>query len=204
MDGVVATGAVQLQGCNLTVEIASREKKKHNDHRDREEVDLEDLEAEVVRRMMHRGGRGGPPGAPRGGDYNNYMSPQAATSRSTVWGREFDDSGVFAERANGVRYGSRQHACTKRRVGRQSVTDRLDRGDRGRGGGEEEDAIEVLKITMIIITAEAEVGEDETTLETLRCIAPDRITIEEEKKVTLKITNCFVKLSSYTKLKGLF
>ena len=33
--------------------------------------------------------------------------------------------------------------------GRQSVTDRLDRGDRGRGGGEE-DAIEVLKITMII------------------------------------------------------
>ena len=36
---------------------------------------------------------------------------------------------------------------------------------------EEEDAIEVLKITMIIITAEAEVGEDETTLETLRCIA---------------------------------
>tara|TARA_B100001113_G_scaffold333290_1_gene311000 strand:- start:533 stop:766 length:234 start_codon:yes stop_codon:yes gene_type:complete len=70
---------------------------------------------------------------------------------------------------------------------------------------EEEDAIEVLKITMIIITVEAEGGDDETTLETLRCIAPDRINNRRgKKKITLKITNCFVKLSSYTKLKGLF
>ena len=51
---------------------------------------------------------------------------------------------------------------------------------------EEEDAIEVLAITMIIITAEAEVGEDETTLETLRCIAPDRINNRRGKENYIK------------------
>ena len=47
---------------------------------------------------------------------------------------------------------------------------------------EEEDAIEVLKITMIIITGRGGGGEDETTLETLRCIAPDRINNRRGKR----------------------
>ena len=54
MDGVVAAGAVQLQGCNLTVEIARPERERNNEHRDRggpEEVEeVEDLctEEDVV------------------------------------------------------------------------------------------------------------------------------------------------------------
>ena len=39
---------------------------------------------------------------------------------------------------------------------------------------EEEDAIEVLAITTITIKTEA-AGEDETTLETRQCTAPDHI-----------------------------
>jgi hypothetical protein len=58
---------------------------------------------------------------------------------------------------------------------------------------EEEDAIEVLKITMIIITAEAEGGEDETTLETLRCIAPDRINNRRGKESYIKNHELFCK-----------
>ena len=58
---------------------------------------------------------------------------------------------------------------------------------------EEEDAIEVLKITMIIITAEAEGGEDETTLETLRCIAPDCINNRRGKESYIKNHELFCK-----------
>lgn len=58
---------------------------------------------------------------------------------------------------------------------------------------EEEDAIEVLKITMIIITAEAEGGEDETTLETLQCIAPDRINNRRGKESYIKNHELFCK-----------
>ena len=47
MDGVVAAGAVQLQGCNLTVEIARPEREKRSSSI-RTEVDLEDLEVEEV------------------------------------------------------------------------------------------------------------------------------------------------------------
>ena len=58
---------------------------------------------------------------------------------------------------------------------------------------EEEDAIEVLKITMIIITVEAEGGDDETTLETLRCIAPDRINNRRGKESYIKNHELFCK-----------
>ncbi len=40
---------------------------------------------------------------------------------------------------------------------------------------EEEDAIEVLAITTTTIKTEAVAGEDETTLETRQCTAPDHI-----------------------------
>ena len=64
MDGVVAAGAVQLQGCNLTVEIARPERERNNEHRDRGGP----RGGRGGRRPMHRGGRGEPPGSRRGGD----------------------------------------------------------------------------------------------------------------------------------------
>ena len=54
---------------------------------------------------------------------------------------------------------------------------------------EEEDAIEVLAITTITIKTEAVAGEDETTLETLRCIAPDRINNRRGKESCLLYTS---------------
>ena len=137
MDGVVATGAVQLQGCNLTVEIARPERERnHNDHRDRERGGPRGPRGRGGRRMMHRGGRGGPPGAPRGGDYNNYMSPHGGGIAPRQFGGGNSMTPVYLPNGQTAYVmGQGNMPAPNAGWGRQSVTDRLDRGDRGRGGG---------------------------------------------------------------------
>ncbi|CAL6413369.1 unnamed protein product [Bathycoccus prasinos] len=132
MDGVVAAGAVQLQGCNLTVEIARPERERNNEHRDRGGP----RGGRGVRRPMHRGGRGEPPGSRRGGDYNNYMSPHGGGIAPRQFGGGNSMTPVYLPNGQTAYVmGQGNMPAPNAGWGRQSVTDRLDRGDRGRGGG---------------------------------------------------------------------
>jgi len=134
MDGVVAAGAVQLQGCNLTVEIARPERERNNDHRDRGGP-RGGRGGRGGRRHMHRGGRGGPPGPHRGGDYNNYISPHGGGIAPRQFGGGNSMTPVYLPNGQTAYVmGQGNMPAPNAGWGRQSVTERLDRGDRGRRG----------------------------------------------------------------------